>query len=145
MPKPFNSSDLRPGNPSPTDPFQLGSLDVIDHVKLDCNGKSGLKPEDFLIVATIALTSYNPFVSTKISDRLEASNYQEHEKKRFTQLKCEDLNEKARPNDFQCTAIDLDALSPGSRDDKDSSDHSSLPPIQRNGPRLNGLGEIKEI
>ena len=150
-PKPFDSSDLRPGTPSPTDPFQLGSLDGIKQVKLDRNGASGLKPKDFLIVAKIALESANPFVLDTLLERITTSNYRPDEKKRlFTQLEPEGSDEEDRSYSFKHPITNLDDLTPGSRSDKDSDKPSPVPPIQRNGPRLEDLtledlGEIEEI
>ena len=150
-PKPFDSSDLRPGNPSPPDPFQLGSLDVIEHVKLDRNGISGLKPDDFLTVAKLALKSGNPFVRKTLSERIENSNYEKDEKTfLFTQLEPEGSDEEDRSYSFKHPITNLDDLTPGSRSDKDSDKPSPVPNIQRDGPRLEDLnledlGEIEEI
>lgn len=51
-------------------------------------------------------------------------------------------DEEAQPNCFQYTFIDLDDSPPGPMSDKDSSNCSSLPPIPRDGPRLEDLFEI---
>lgn len=71
-PKPVDPSSFRSRNSSLTgDPFQLGSLDGIQQLKLDLYGKDGLKPEDFLIVAKIALESTNPVVLDTLWDCCE--------------------------------------------------------------------------
>jgi len=147
-PKPFNPLNLRPGNPSPPDPFQLGSLDVIEQVKLDSNGASGLKANDFLIVARIALRSGNPLVSDTLSRRIYNSNYTPAEKTSlFTELEeGSDEDEEDQYYSFNHPITNLDDLTPESRSDKDSP----VPNIQRNGLRLEDLnledlGEIEEI
>jgi hypothetical protein len=147
-PKPFNPLNLRPGNPSPTDPFQLGSLDVIEQVKLDRNGASGLKPNDFLIVARIALRSGNPLVSDTLSGRIDDSNYTSDEKTfLFAELEHEgsDEDEEDQYYSFNHPITNLDDLTPESRSDKDSDKPSPVPNIQRNGLRLEDLGKIEEI
>jgi hypothetical protein len=145
-PKPFNPLNLRPGNPSPTDPFQLGSLDVIEQVKLDRNGASGLKPNDFLIVARIALRSGNPLVSDTLSGRIDDSNYTSDEKTfLFAELEHEGSDEEDRSYSFKHPITNLDDLTPESRSDKDSDKPSPVPNIQRNGLRLEDLGKIEEI
>lgn len=133
-PKPFNPLNLRPGNPSPPDPFQLGSLDVIEQVKLDRNGASGLKPNDFLIVARIALRSGNPLVSDTLSRRIDNSNYTSDEKTSlFTELEGEGSDEEDPSYSFKHPITNLDDLTPGSRSDKDSDKPSPVPNIQKTG------------
>jgi hypothetical protein len=115
-PKPVDPSSFRSRNSSLTDdPFQLGSLDGIQQLKLDRDGKDGLMPKDFLIVAKIALKSANPFVLDTLLEHINTSNYRPDEKKwLFAQLEREDSDEEAQTNNFQYTAIDLDDLTPES-------------------------------
>lgn len=136
---PLNARDLVPGIVALNDPFSMDAL-TIEHVKLDKNGTFGLRPNDFLIVARIALRSDNPFVPNKILALISSSNYTKGIKCHLrSKLKLVDSGVVTmsdglpEPNDSRPSsdAQILTASTSGLRNDRNSEGVLTLPVINR--------------